>query len=352
MTSNNKKVLACFGQLNRNPEFRITTKIIEDKAIIVQKIAYSSLSNSHIKSIYSNHITLSKFTKKVKNFRVAEAALKSPSVLEFQYIKGRNMEGMVYDAVIRADYKAAIALIDKIFTIIDSLSIKDKSDEYGISKLINDHYKSQKKKTFYMSPGIVDFNLDNFILDKNNNLVAFDCEWSFDQPITVDYIKTRILHTFFARRSDSFSFLPDESKIFTIISEADSATYIPKDIYNKYAEFLNKDSLKRYLQAEDVFQTYVNKSHRIKTSEIYNQISISDSNTPRITFPVHEELLQSKLQDSLNIRRGLMEENAALSENIRLIQSSRLFRIGTVLRNTIIFRIIVKLRSVLRRVRG
>lgn len=329
MRNKDETLLAAFGQLNRNDEFKIITKIVNNgPRIFVRKEAYTEKAIPHIERLKKNHESLGEKVSSLSNIRVANILDSGNDFVEFEYIKGRSVEYETFKFILSGNYDKAIDVIDRIFALIDRLSAKRHSHESKAVQKINDIYHLPASSTRYTSPGVIDINLDNFILSPSGDLVAFDCEWIFDKPIVTDFIKTRLLHTFFARRSEAFAFLPSDKNRFKSIQESGNQTLIPNQMFDKYSELLAKQAMRKYWKAEDIFQSSVNKFHTNSAVSNLKSLAIVDINTPRPTFPETEESLLGRYHSLTMDFTTLQSHLQSLENELALIKSSKTFKVA------------------------
>jgi len=333
MAAKDETVLATFGQLNRDREFQIITRIVaRGSQVSVRKEAYTNDAISHIDKLKINHKKLVSAVSSLNKIRAVEILGSGSNFVEFEYIKGRNVEYEAFKSILSNNYDDAFATIERIFALIDTLTSNRNNEESSEVKKINDIYHLPSSSAKYTSPGIIDLNLDNFILSTDDELVAFDCEWVFDQPIATDYIKTRLVYTFFARRSEAFAFLPNKTSAFNTIWEGDAQALIPSEIYTRYIKLLNKEAMRKYWEAEDIFQNSVNK-HRVNTAESnYKNYKSERLTSSRLTFPEIEESrrnnYESLLADSRSNYESLLAHTRHVESELELIKSSATYKIA------------------------
>ncbi len=333
MGNKTDSILAAFGQLNRDREFQIVTKILgKSSGISVCKESYTADAIPHIHRLISNHERLSTALSPLKKVRLVNIIGTGDDFVEFEYIKGRNVDQEAFQCVMSGDYSEVIKIIDRVFALIDGLSSQRSVDESSAVQKINNIYTLPSSSKNYVNPGIIDLNLDNFILSPKDELVIFDYEWIFDQPIAADFIKTRVVYTFFARRSEAFAFLPSKSRVFKTLWEGDARTLIPSEIYAKYAKLLSKESMRKYWEAEDVFQKSVT-GHRVDTAKLnYKNFVSEELASPQPTFPEIEELRRSNYESQLaqtkSDYQSLLERAANAENELALIKGSTTYRIA------------------------
>lgn len=331
MPAKNELVLAAFGQLNRDKNFRIMTKIVSNGTkTSVRKVAYTKDAIPHIERLKKNHKKLSDAVSSLDGIRIVDIVATGTDFVEFEYIKGQNLEHETFKHIITGNYDEAMNAIDRIFSLVDNLSSQRAANEAKAVKNINDAYQLPSSSATYANPGIIDLNLDNFMLSHAGELVAFDYEWMFDQPIASDFIKTRLLYTFFARRGEAFAFLPNKHRTFKTIWEGEAQALIPAEIHSKYSTLLTKQAMRKYWQAEDIFQKSVNQ-HRLNTAPSnYENFKSEELTSPRLTFPEIEELRRNSYESQLAHARQSNEELLAHTQNIEKelahIKSSTAYR--------------------------
>lgn len=326
----NQTVLASFGQLNRDDNFKIITKIIKDDSqIFVRKEAYTKKATPHIDKLLISHNKLNKALSNFDNIRLVNVLRSGYNFVDFEYVIGCNAEYKSFNSIISGDYSEAIETIDRILSLIDSLQSNREKNETTTVKKINDIYRSSSSVK-YINPGIVDLNLDNFIINKKNELVTFDYEWVFDQPVAADFAKTRLLYSFFARRSEAFAFLPKDNKIFKAIIANGAQTLIPAELYIKYSQYLSKESMKKYWEAEDIFQKSVNKYHQDTASSNCTSFIIKEISSPQPTFPDIEEANINSYNDYI---RDLEKRIKKLGDELEAVESTISYRFHKKLRS-------------------
>lgn len=324
----NNKVLAAFGQLNRDEKFQIVTKILmnDKKETFVRKIAYTNKSNDHIKKLVSNHSSLSKAIRS-KNVRLVNILESVNDHIDFEYIDGADLEQKVLSNIISGNYDQAISLMDRVFELIDSLSSPRAKKESKTEKAINSTYGVSSKSS-YINPGIVDLNLDNFIIDDKDKLVVFDYEWILEQPVVSNFVKTRILYTFFTRRSDSLSYLPTTSRAYKKILLGGHQTLVPESIYKKYERYLNEKALRKFLIAEDIFQKSINQDDKGLSHLINGDHSLSREVSPMLTFPEIQETQSQRLAELSEKTNNLESQNASLATELQQLKGSRAYKLA------------------------
>lgn len=326
-------ILAAFGQLDRNAEFQIMTKIVSRNGnTLVRKSAYTAQSIAHVQKL---KLTFERFTKSfpaMDKVRPVKILASGVDFVEFEHIKGQNLEQTMFNSIRTGDYENAMRIIDRVFSLIDQLSSKRKSGEYDIASKINDVYNLPRSSAKFTYPGVIDLNLDNFILSSDDELIAFDYEWVFDQPIVTDYIKTRLLYTFFAKRSEAFAYLPSETNVFNAVIGGNVQTLIPAKVYKKYGKYLTKESLAKYWQAEDIFQKYVNASYSNMYETNYKNFAIKEVTSPKTAFPDIADSLRVSLEQTKHNYDLLVQHSTNLEGELQRIKSSNTYRVALKMR--------------------
>ena len=330
MNKQTEVLLASFGQLNRKDEYKIITKILlRNGQKVVRKEAYTRQATAHVDKIRQNHLDLSRLTTDIRHLRVAAVTGHGKGYVEFEHVDGRNLEGALLQAIMDRDYTGAISLIDSVFYILDSLRSSRASDESVTVSAINDIYGLSKSATHYFSPSLVDLNFENIVIETDGTLALFDCEWVFDAPIATDYIKTRILYVFFAKRSNTFSYLPKESDTYDKLSVTGQEIILPGIILKKYSSFLTADSIKRYLSAENIFQNDVSgtrcKGIVIKNSSDYSKERLT---TPALTPPESHSILEDLYSSQAKEYAALLTHSQQVEKELSSIRSHRFYKIA------------------------
>ncbi len=326
-------VLASFGQLNRHERFQIVTKIIQDEAkVFVRKEAYSKEAFDHIKSLSLNHKIIANAFKNKSGVRLVSITNTKQDQIDFEYISGQDLEQKVFKLILKHDYENASKYINRVFDIIDHLSSKRNKQEDEVVRKINDIYAGSSKN--YISPGIIDLNLDNFFVDNKDKLVMFDYEWVFNSPVAIEFVVTRLLYVFFARRYDAIAQLPNDKHTFTLMDSGQDKVLIPNKLFSLYKKYLSKDSIKKYLQAEAIFQNYVTNNRVTNIGRVLYKYSTKLVSSPDPTFPERFESLQNRFNEQIaqitnlqTVINNQQEDISKLRTIISNIENSRLYKV-------------------------
>ncbi len=287
--------LLAIAQTGRNEDFQIITKILlDDKKLWVSKRALNNKSVPHVESMIKTHSLISKSA--AKGFKVVDIRLANTGEVIFPYIDGPTFDQSIYKLIVSGDTTSVLKTLKDLFGFIDQLSSDNKhtgeitESKYDFCTKIVERYN---KTSSFMSPAILDLNLDNFMISEND-VYIIDYEWRFDIPLPADYIKTRVLVNFFSKYEDSFAYLPSSTRPFHLIKFYETSMYIPEPVYMMYEKWLNKKSIDSYLYSEVLFHTYVKGETSTLTHNATSFTYVSKGITaPRQT--ISDEFLNEKI---------------------------------------------------------
>ncbi len=234
----------------RRTEFLLETRIWNKNGrMFAEKRAAALEAEPHLERMLSNYRTLSKLDTLSSLVSVVPAA-KSGATLEFDYIAGVSAERLLLEKILSEDTQGAFAIIDKLFAIIDSMPGQ------RVNPATNQEYLAVFGETFNKvldctKPGIIDLNLNNFIIDEAGRWHLYDYEWLFDFPVPKKLLRVRFLWYFLNRHKEILRYHAQRIESLTV----GKALYTPKFIYQRYQKELM--SLPDLAKAETNFQVYV-----------------------------------------------------------------------------------------------
>lgn len=203
-----EKVVFGLNRINRDDKYKIrTTAIKKDDSLIFRKEALNEEAKAHINRLTDTYGLLE---KRVNNSNLV--SIVKPlnvnielGVAEFPYQPGENAESTLIKAIINDDYKRA----EKIYRQYKEI-LKKFSDPNSLTKInknqrviFGDDLYNKFETGLVITEGILDFNLDNFIIDEATNMWwLIDYEWRVDMPIPTEFIEYRGMLAFLSRYKD------------------------------------------------------------------------------------------------------------------------------------------------------
>ena len=259
---------------DRVPEFAIQTSILAKPHMkVVVKESLTSAANPHINRMAETYKAIEKIGL---GLDLVPAKVLFDGAVEFPFINGRIAENLLVEAIISGDEKSALAILRKVKSLIDKLpaSGSGSSARESYEAVFGDSYSDQGPASRL---GLVDLNLDNFIIDKNGGWHLFDYEWCFDFAVPKSFLFERILLWFFLMRYCQLILI--HSAKYPVI-QLGEGIFVPKYIYDKYQKhFLN---LNEAMKAESYFQGYVHLSVPIKREGSWNAFDIKLLEAPSV----------------------------------------------------------------------
>lgn len=308
---------------NRLPQYRIrTTAVKSKKGIYFKKQALNDESVNHIVELEKTFSSLNKAIEKSKEAKISKIVRmdKNTGIAEFELIDGHNAENTLIKYLINEDYTKAQELINKYRKILKAFSVSINKDPHE-KVIFNESTFRHFNQDLLIKDGVLDFNLDNFIIDKKTGeWWLIDYEWVINEPIPTDFIEYRGLLSFFSRYKEM------------IISRAGRKEVLSNDVMAIPKEFLDLLSL-------DINK--FNEAYRIENSIIQKYISGKEfvTNKPKklVTTKPHENYIEKSDRmlaeinnaiTSLKLQNADLEKNAKESEaQLNSIKSSRSYKL-------------------------
>lgn len=235
-------------QHSRSDKTKITTTINIGLRGFAFKRAESPDGIPHIHNMVKNYHIL---TKKLSSSSLipVRASLMDNSCVKFPYINGVNLESKVYQLLTRGDYDGANRIIQRIFGFLDSFSHTVRQKEITS----NSFFTSYKNASHFLDVGVVDLNLNNFIL-KSQKYYLIDYEWVVDEEIPLNFVKTRLLFYFFYQFNPAFKADYSSDKNWIEIS---NELFIPRSTQKLFNSFLTMPAVAAMHKSEATFQRSV-----------------------------------------------------------------------------------------------
>jgi hypothetical protein len=264
MKNNAKQPVFFVSKTSRRDIFRIETRIWENNGVLsVEKRTVTKEAEAHLNRMLATYKSLSGLKNLSEELNLVKPIKTSPGALKFEYLEGQSAERTLLESILAEDRAAAVAIIDRLMALIDALPA------LKINPTGNPEYKEVFGNTFNRSAectglGIIDLNLDNFIVDKNGVWHLFDYEWMFDFPVPKELLRLRFMWYFVSRHREILRYHAQRIEML----EIGEGTLVPEFLYDKYGDLFRKiDTL---LPAELSFQKYVS-GEDLKAPVIYGK---------------------------------------------------------------------------------
>lgn len=229
-----------------NTKYSIGT-VIKSSAggqLLVTKYANNPAAAEHVKSMHDTYDKLAG-SKLGKYLNIVKPIKTSDEEFTIPYIAGETLEHKLAAAIFSGNVKEFTYEVDKLYALINSVTENPGAQLPFQQK---DDWASKQKE--HLSPGIVDLNFDNIMVDTSGKWQLIDYEWCFDGTAPKDYIFGRALYWFFKKVSDSLRVTDME-----LVQITNDAVYVPEEIFKHYKDIFAQ--LEDILELEKKFQDYV-----------------------------------------------------------------------------------------------
>lgn len=303
-----KNILFSKTNYSRKKEFLIITSLIDNKNnfFIRKEIAYKEGKN-FLNSISNNH---SLIKKKLINIKPVKILAKKNNYIDFEYLNHSTLFSLIEKNLIERNFYKTEKYLNLFINLIKKQKILtyDLSKNALFNKIFNPYNEIKFNKEKCLNLGIIDFNLENIVFnEKSNKFYLIDWEWTFDFPISLNFILFRSVYYLSAHLQLIIKTYCSES--FPCI-EILKDFYIPK-IFFKKIKFLTPSLLKKYLMMENNFQNYVNYvEFKIKKSIFIKKFNLKK-----------EKILINKLDNLKNQINTLTSQNIQLSQQLNNLNS-------------------------------
>lgn len=166
----------------RRKEYQLVTTIEkEGSKLYTYKKSFSKESDKFLLSLLDKYKSLA--SKKLP-FEVS-MPLKTENGIRFDYVEGISLDVLLFKSLLAKDKEA----IKKIFIGFKDLISKIPLSRSRQNKLFEEHFGKLKKLDQGNSfVGCIDLILENIIVDKNENFIFIDYEWTYPFPVPLKYI--------------------------------------------------------------------------------------------------------------------------------------------------------------------
>lgn len=294
----------------------------EGNSLKVYKEALNKKAATHLLKMPKTAKKLSRHLKPL-GVNVAHPRIHSKQILRFEFIDGVSLEKLLFDALVEDEIVTATEIIDKVISVITKLPSKmlNPSNNAEYIKIFGNQFSQSQ---VCLLQGILDFNFDNFMVDKNSNLYLIDYEWVFAFPIPRNLVIARLfLYIFVLRFNESMRYLARKNPLSYL--QIGPELFVPQRIYERYKKYF--ELLGPTKNAENSFQTYVAGIPQIANIDLYTE-----------PVPVNtESLIPNTVYEALNVKARIKElteknkildaGNSALQIELTSIKDSRTWKL-------------------------
>ena len=292
-----------YAKLNadRNPEYRIMTTITEGQSgRVVEKTALSDAAEPHISKMISH-------ARDNKNAAVAPVTSSSDSCFAYPFMEQQTLSHLVKELIAVKDKDGIFTVIERFFDAAFSECTEENSASDAFRQVFGDSHDFESKQlNTCVNPANIDLILDNVFCEEGEQGTVYrviDCEWVFDFPVPVAFIKWRALRELLHKYNTLRLLIPENELLLHFgIHDSDEAIF---DEWNRHFvyDYVGAESLREYQIPKNTIDFYAAydgelsmKSHR---SYLYPDTGEGFSEATRITGTLHHETTQFTLSFSL-----------------------------------------------------
>jgi SAM-dependent methyltransferase len=320
-----ERVIFGLTRLNRNKKYQIrTTAVKKDGVIVFKKTALNNESKLHILRMIETYGVLHKYSKNSKLINIAKPLdyHKEGDYINFEYISGKNLENELLKLVINDHLVQAAELLNKYISIVREFSINNKQSlDISTEEIFEKNIFKDFDKKNIIQNGILDFNLDNFIIDSKGRWWLIDYEWRLDVPVPTEFIEYRAVQAFFSRYKDIIQTRGHRKEMLS-----NGISVVPKELL-KLLEYSTKKLNLAHKIENDYIQSWILEKKFISEKPLkYDFISpenyfidIVDKQIIDMDGAIHS--LRSEVD-------RLLKKNENLNKEIEKIKSSRTYKIA------------------------
>lgn len=310
----------------RDSKYALETLIWQkdkENQYFVEKRPLTKNASAHLQKMLSTYENLLGQKNLADKIKVVKAT-KSGDNLEFEYIEGVSAELMLIEQISNHDFNGASVTIDRLIKIVESL------EECKINPVENKEYaeifgSTYNSKLLCATTGLLDLNLDNVIVDKDDKWHLIDYEWVFDFPIPKDLLIERFFYWFLLRYQETFNYINDQPML-----EIADRLVCPDFLYKKYAKYIK--GIVRVQKTENHFRKHVMGPRAISKPEIIF------FDTPRIRNSAQNGLQElvdqsEKFKRSDRTIKDLKTQLDHITQQNQSILSSRSYKLSRAISN-------------------
>lgn len=242
----------------RKKTLRIITTIYQKrKKLYVRKTAENKYAYPHIKNLIKAEEMLQKESPKIKFAKILKRTKK---YVEYEYLPYPTLAQLIEKSLFEKKFGEATNLISISNNFMEKLETA-KFNPYD-NKKFNQLFDSQRlydlnTSELCVKQGLLDIRFENLLIDQQD-LYLIDCEWAYNYPIPIRYLKLRSLFYLSSSLQTIIkTFCSEEFPCYEVLTDF----YIPKNWLDVMP--FDQSEFKRFLFYENKFQNYIS-SPKIK----------------------------------------------------------------------------------------
>jgi hypothetical protein len=301
------------SQIVRKREFAIITLIKKTPSgLVVHKRALFPEARAHIQRLGRNFEVLRKELR-VKNLAVVAPIAVNENEITFPFIHGETLEGRLVEQLMNEDTKGALESVQTVRNVIENLGTREVNpcESSGFRAVFGSSYAS---KTVCVRLGLLDVNLDNFIVADDGTIHLIDYEWLFDFPIPKHFVLSRMLFYFVRNQQDLLRFIASEKLPMVPFYKE---RVIPEFMLDRFRSELSPEET--FLMAESNLQSAIVDVPSVFGARTGPQLH-RPTKPSRGDIGVMQEQLAALRRDAVELQRQL-----------RMIRNSRSYRLARML---------------------
>lgn len=277
---------AIFFNNNRKDEYRLITKIFEDR---VEKETYNVSSQSHLNNIKNNIEDLEKHS-----FNVLDK-FESNKVIS-KFVKFPNLYQEIIKKIKSNELDSAVSTIEKIYN-----DIKEKFSCDRVFEINQEYFKNLNPSDFVVvKKAYIDLVLENMFLE-NQSIYIYDQEWCIEN-CPLEFILFRIINNIYMMNSEIEKILPREEMLrkFGFIKNLDNF-YNAENIFQ--SKVINEEMLKIYERAKSL---EITEQELSTAKDSYNKLELYKSeNLKKENYikELQEKISKLSLYEAENVKK-------------------------------------------------
>ena len=304
-----------YAKLNtdRNPEYRIMTKITDTPSgRQVEKTAIGKEAVAHIDRMISHA------NSETEGIVIPVASDTNKDSFTYGFIENETLSQRVKTLLLTKNESGILQIIQEFFDAAFSGASDQAEASEEFQKVFGSEYGFDNERLHScISPANIDLILDNVFCEENTYRVI-DCEWVFDFPVPVAFIKWRALRELLHKYNTLRLLIPDHKLLFHFgIHSSDEEIF---DAWNKHfvLEYVGAEGLRNYAIPKNTLDFY----------SIYDGVLSMKSHRSYLFTDVGEGFSSAGITGTLHYEDGQFSLSFSLpqgSERVRFIPMRHAF---------------------------
>ena len=256
------KTLYVKPSVGRRPDYQIYTAISAagdtNAKLEVTKVAATPEARPHIAQLPATYKRLTKLPRpgKTSSFEIVPVTVdESSSRARFPFVDGSSLYDLLDEALLNDDWDSCAQHLQRFIALVGSLPSASLNplEQAGYSEVFGTRYDTIVGCT---TPGLIDLNFDNIVINSNDEAVLIDYEWSFPFAVPTQFLVLRAVYYFFAAEQ---YVLRQKAARGLAVRPLTRDIHLPSKLFDTLRPYT--DRLDAFLASEAAFQHYVTGKH-------------------------------------------------------------------------------------------